>query len=180
MFQRFFNNSASKQSKKQNFFGETSSLFFKGRGRSKINTKADIHSLRAIANKLELQFENDLFELLEPGDIIEVYNKDSMQVYRNLTFHKVYSYDLIDLFIKPRTELFKRDDFFEKQIKNVESEVFKSSTCKPFCLKNIKPHLLKERSSAELRSVFIRLKFMYPLINKISGVNYVVLVSRTD
>lgn len=143
-------------------------------------TSKDCQMLRAFTNKLGLRFDDKLLEFLEVGDIIEVYDKNSIQVFRNHMFHDVYSHSLIDLFTKPRSELFNRNDFFEKQISEIEAEVFQSKTSNIFTLKHIKPHLIEEINSLELKCINISLQFMYPLLNKFSITEYTVLVSRVN
>jgi len=58
--------------------------------------------------KLELRFSSDLFEYITNQNIVELYNRDNVQIFRNFDFFRVTSYTLEDLLCRPWVELFAR------------------------------------------------------------------------
>lgn len=61
-------------------------------------------------SKCALTVPSDLIGNLNDEDLIEVYDQNLNQVFRNLRFFSVSSYSLIDLLHKPLPELFERHD----------------------------------------------------------------------
>ena len=54
--------------------------------------------------------DSDLFTRIEEDEIIEIYNLDHIQIFRNLPFFEYCSYTLEDLYARPWHQLFLRDE----------------------------------------------------------------------
>lgn len=54
--------------------------------------------------------DSDMFNMIADDDIVEVYNLENIQVFRNFAFFKYCSYTLEQLFSRPWHELFVRED----------------------------------------------------------------------
>lgn len=57
-----------------------------------------------------LKPSSDLFSYVTDDQLIEIYNMDHVQIFRNFKFFELVSYTLEDLFCRPRFELFHRPD----------------------------------------------------------------------
>lgn len=82
-----------------------------------VETVAGGWSLRDDAQVLWRMFKalrvhpcGELMNAFDPGDVIEIYDTDFTQVYRNLAFFSVCSYTLDELLSRPFFELFRRDE----------------------------------------------------------------------
>jgi len=58
--------------------------------------------------KFNFVFSSDLFQYIQDDNIIEVYDRDNVQIFRNFHFFDVSSYTLEDLICRPWTDLFLR------------------------------------------------------------------------
>lgn len=60
--------------------------------------------------KLKLHPPSDLMEQIRDDEVIEIYNSDFVQVFRNMRFFEICSYSLDDLLCRPFWELVNRED----------------------------------------------------------------------
>jgi PAS domain-containing protein len=60
--------------------------------------------------KMRLVPLSDVFDHIRPGDVIEIYNEDSVQVFRSFSFFKLISYTLEELFVHEWWELYRRPE----------------------------------------------------------------------
>lgn len=105
---------------------------------------------------------HDLFSKLEAGDIIEFYNLDSIQFFRNLRFFEICSYSLEELHCSEWWELFRREDAVNRQIYEATLKIFsgqEGGTFQP----NIQRHVLEEKASECLFRMDVDVKFLSPL-----------------
>lgn len=58
--------------------------------------------------KFNLHFPSDLFDFINDENVIEIYNRDNIQIFRNFNFFDVTSYTLEDLLCRPWVDLFSR------------------------------------------------------------------------
>ena len=58
--------------------------------------------------KFNMIFSSDLFQYITNDNVIEVYDRDNVQIFRNFHFFDVSSYTLEDLICRPWTDLFLR------------------------------------------------------------------------
>lgn len=79
--------------------------------------------------KLNLVFSSDLFQYIHDKNVIEIYDRDNVQIFRNFHFFDVSSYTLEDLLCRPWTDLFHRA--------NGEHTQSIIETCKKFYTKEL-------------------------------------------
>lgn len=144
------------------------------------NLNDDKTLLWAVLKKLNLRFDGDLFSNLEEDDVIEIYRNDNIQVFRNFRFHQICSYNYSDLFIRRWDELFQRDNFVTKQIQNAAFKIFSGEANGRLDLDNIVPHHLQEAHSPKLYLLDMKMRFFYPLKNKLGQVEYGLAVSKVN
>ncbi|QDK38304.1 hypothetical protein [Bdellovibrio sp. NC01] len=126
--------------------------------------------------KLGLTPKSDLFSLIKDDDIIEIYNGESRQVYRNLRYYDFCSYSIEELYSLEWWNLFSRDDgeitrkLFEESNKLLTGEV------EGHIFSETKEHVVTELASAELLSNKYRAKLLSPLtVNKTAQAFMVVI-----
>lgn len=72
--------------------------------------------------RLNLIFPSDLFSFIDNSNIVEIYDRDNIQIFRNYNFFDVVSYTLEDLLCRPWPELFARvnNEHTDKLLKTCE------------------------------------------------------------
>jgi hypothetical protein len=134
--------------------------------------------LWTILKELNVSCDPEVFEVLDKDSIIEVYNADDIQVYRNQKFHEVFNYDFITLFSSKRKDLFSRNEFFDKQIDQALSISFSMSESEIIDLTKIRPHAVNQKLADQPSSLLVSINFICPLINKLNVAEYSVLVYK--
>jgi hypothetical protein len=95
-------------------------------GKSLANAKAMTwYALR----KFNLHFPSDLFDFIKDENVVEIYDRDNIQIFRNFRFFDVTSYSLEDLLCRPWVDLFARI--------NMEHTMSIINTCNKFYTKEL-------------------------------------------
>jgi len=123
----------------------------------------------------------ELFNYIEESDIIEVYRYDQIQVFRNLNFHDVCSYELPELFIYPWDQLFYRPNHITQQIADGAKAVFSGEHNGILDLESlVGEHPICETFSPKRHKLKMCFKYFYPLRNKTNQVEYLVALSKVQ
>lgn len=122
---------------------------------------------------------DDLFSCIEDSDVIEVYRSDGIQVFRNLNFLDICSYELPELFVYPWHELFYRHPKHVKMIADGAVLMFSGKQRGLLDLEPFGAHFIYEVFSPKKFKLKIGLKYLYPLRNKSGQVEYAVALSKT-
>jgi len=144
-------------------------------------SKKESQMLWSALKELKLRFDDVIFDLIEENDIIEIYDKNQMQRYRNPYFHSIYDFSLLELFSKTRSELFAYEKSMKKEILKNEKSAFSSSTSIVFDLSMIKPQQTNPQYQIvnNQASQIVRLRFMLPLFEyNTSEASHILLVSK--
>ena len=120
--------------------------------------------LEVCANKLGIVFDPNVYNTVTNDHIIEVYNEDLIQIYRNLSFFNLCSYNLLDLLSHEYYELYERS----VQVNTQLFEVIKVLNSRPYNLEpisltHIAPHVMREKFSDEQKSFIIQFQTMHPV-----------------
>lgn len=116
--------------------------------------------------KLGLTPPSDLFGHLTDEDIIEIYDLEGRQIYRNFCFYKHCSYSLEELYSVEWWYLFSRDsaitEFLMEEVQKVYQDEFSG-----IYFSQSGKHLVKELISVDRLSNYYRAKVFSPLyLNK--------------
>lgn len=136
--------------------------------------------LWAVFKKLNLNFDDEIFENLEDDDIVEIYRNDGIQIFRNFNFHNISSYRYPELFTYRWDQLYKRDDFFTKQIMTAVGKIFSGEVTSKMDLGFIRLHKMEETNSPLNYSMQMKQRFFYPLKNKDGEPQYVLAASKVQ
>lgn len=126
--------------------------------------------------KMGLKANFDIFEHIGPTDIIEIYNYQNVQVYRNLFFFQICSYSFDELLSIPWWQLFRRDDQVSQLIFANGSAIFRKDI-NEWIAPEIPEHLLEEIASTEMLKMNVKIKLMAPLVNK-TGEIYCLVIEK--
>jgi PAS domain-containing protein len=132
--------------------------------------KAEGIRLAMAANEFGLAIiDADILSKIEDGDVVEIYDSQGRQIYRNLMFCKFSSYSLLDVAVNSWEELYERPLFSLEGIRDRVIEQFSTQvTTRPY---GIEDHILKEKFIySKVRKTFMmRMKFISPLADQITG-----------
>lgn len=107
--------------------------------------------------------KQDVFNIVAPDDVIEVYNLQGVQLYRNVGFFKVCSYNLLDLSVQPWDMLYDKPTHVIEATHNVIHRLFDSGDDPiPY---GIGTYLQKEKFefADSLKTLKVTPKFIVPL-----------------
>jgi hypothetical protein len=141
---------------------------------SKYDLRDEERLLGHAGRRLGLIFSENLFDYIQSGDIIEIYNMEFKQIYRNLALFDICSYSLIELLSYEFYELYERsaqvNDFI---IKGVHELLNRPFSLDPIPLDHIPRHLMREKFSVEKVTSHIEFKWLFPIYkwpNEFAGV----------
>lgn len=114
--------------------------------------------------KLGLKPTSDLFSFIEDGDLIELYDRDNRQLYRNFAYYDYCSYSLEELYSLEWWKLFERDPLISEQIMNEGIQVLASTEHKSIISKTPK-HIVREIQSMGRLTNTYQLKVLSPVFS---------------
>lgn len=145
-----------------------------------ISVKDDAGLLTFAARQMRLSLEDDLINKIEPGDLVEVINKDGVQLYRNFNFFNYSNYSIVDLVTYPWYELYERSSSITDYLMDCVARISRNETQFVDLTESLAPYTLKELLT-EGKSVFkIREKFLAQMRHWPSGEVYILCVKRVE
>lgn len=124
---------------------------------------------RAAADvKMKILDEN-IFNLINDGDVVEIYDRKGRQIYRNLTFCKLSSYNLLDVAVNTWQDLYERPS---NTIDTIMSRVMEVMTTPALTIPyGMEKHIVRERLVfAKKQKVFLMdMKYLSPLADLATG-----------
>jgi PAS domain-containing protein len=115
--------------------------------------------------RLGLTPANDLFDKLEDGDVVEIYDRDENQIYRNLQFFRVSSYTFEDLMHYRLHELFGRPlwDMLKllRELRSARSPKFRGTMTSCLAEYEVREKLSQRRYRARIKH-----KYFSPLLDQ--------------
>ncbi|MBS1969024.1 MAG: hypothetical protein JSU04_01885 [Bdellovibrionales bacterium] len=112
--------------------------------------------------KLGLSPQSDFLDRIESGDIVELYNEEQVQLFRNLEFFDICSYTIEELFCIQWWRLFRRDEAVSKSIVQLVSDLFQRKY--PNGVSGPLPqHLVVESISRDKFKMDFYMKYIGPL-----------------
>ena len=112
--------------------------------------------------------EGEDFSFLKQGWVVEIYNLDMIQVYRNYEFFRQCSYDLYTILVNEWHALYERNSQITASIFSNIDRVMKGEVeTTPFL--NMPDHTLKERYLSHNKIFHSSPKYLTPLFDKNTG-----------
>ena len=132
--------------------------------------------------RLGLIPQEDIFDKLDKSDVIEIYDKQSIQLYRNLNFFDLVSYSLDDILNRPWWDLYERDPKVTEKLFEIGAGVLSGRTPYTVNVAKIVPkHLVVDIGSEDPLQTLSQTKYFSPLKSKentIEGFIHVFSVER--
>lgn len=127
-------------------------------------TGDDKYFLKMCADRLGLIFDKTAYDEIRSGDVIEIYNTDLIQVFRNFEFFDVCSYTLLDLLTNEFYELYERGQLINQGLFSAISTLSsRPYNMEAIDLTNLPQHLLQEKFSVDQLRSLVQFKKMYPV-----------------
>lgn len=115
----------------------------------------------------------DLLDYIDEEDVIEVYNSEFLQVFRNFRFMELCSYSVLDTFSHSWSELFVRPKTVDETLGTIGFQIFSSQIDKTIPVQ-VEDHYLFEIFSEDMHYFKIKQKFASPIFNEQKVVGGVV------
>jgi hypothetical protein len=126
--------------------------------------KDDRYFIELCAKRMGLIFDKGVYDMLKTGDVVEIYNVDLIQVFRNFAFFDVCSYTLLDLINYEFFELYDRSQLINHYILEATATISKRGyDLSPLSLQHVPKHLLQEKFSQDKLTSMVQFKWMYPV-----------------
>lgn len=120
--------------------------------------------LKVCAQKLQIRFHENVFNKMTNQDIVEIYDINLVQIYRNIGFFNLCSYSLLDLLSYEFYALYERSLQVNSWLMEAGRELYrKRNSFEPLSLQHIPKHFMREIFSEEKFSFMIEFKEMYPV-----------------
>lgn len=124
----------------------------------------------AAANEFGMQvLDPRITESLSDGDVVEIYDSEGRQVYRNLTFCRLSSYSLLDVAVNTWQELYERPVASLESIMDQVVEMLSTNALTQSY--RVETHVLREKFiySRQKKTFLIQMKFISPLVDIETG-----------
>lgn len=129
----------------------------------------EIARLRWALNQFGLKpMNNDVFNVITLDDVIELYNIQGIQLYRNMRFFKVCSYNLLELSVHPWEVLYDKPTHVIESTQKVIERLFETGNVVPY---SIPTYLQKEKYefAKSLKTLQVTPRYIVPLYDAVSG-----------
>lgn len=112
-----------------------------------------------------LYFNEDVYKILEPGDVVEFYNLNHTQIFRTFNYFEYTSYTIEDIYCRPWFTLYERDENVTQKIIEMATPVFTGENLGVVFL-DVGTHLITERSSLEKLQLRNKGNWVAPLFDE--------------
>lgn len=136
-----------------------------------------VQSAWRLIRKIGLIPPSNLMSMLNETEVIEIYDLDLNQIYRNLNFFSVSSYTFEDLMHRPFAELFGRPDHITNALLGEAASAFSGKRREAF-MSSLPVHFGEELRSQKRYVAKIEQRVISPLFNQ-TGHTLAVLASAT-
>ena len=128
----------------------------------------ELECLEHALNTFKLKSLGEDTNFIEENDIIEIYNNQGIQIWRNFELLKLSPYDLLTLLMYEWYVLYERSKIINQKIMDRIQYLISlnNSSATPM---QIEKHTMKAKSAEEELVVSINLKYFKPLFSKING-----------
>lgn len=129
---------------------------------------------------LGLTPSSDLFHYIEEDSVIEIYNAENIQIFRNLKFFEFCSYTLDDIFCRPWPSLYRRVEALTEEILTLKDRIYAENRLKTYKVDHIPPHEVQEVDSAFRYKIKTEGKYVSTLFDSSKRIKAVVVVENAS
>jgi hypothetical protein len=122
-----------------------------------------------VIKELGLRPCSDLFNKIQPNDVIEIYNTDFIQIFRNFAFFSICSYSLEEIFSYEWRELYERDPVITGKLAELAFSLLSGDVKTTIPILGIGDHQLTEVFSPSRHKMVVNHSYLSPLFGKSKG-----------
>lgn len=144
------------------------------------NVKVERHNLSLVwwaLQRLGLRPGSDLFTELKNNDLIEIYNKNSVQLFRTFNMFGCISYSIEEVFSHTWWELFRHDEHVMQQMLKA-TEIITKQEVRSTVFLGTPPHEVEERFSPRRRKAVLDMRLFAPLFDQNGRIGGYVVASK--
>jgi hypothetical protein len=131
---------------------------------SGLDLRDDQLLLKAYLTETGFIYDRGIFDNISRGDVIEIYTKDQIQIFRNLAFMDLCNYTLLDLLSYDPYELYERSEKVKQYLMEVVNIVAnRPRSTLPIEMSHVPSHVLREKFSDQRLTSSVQFKWVYPL-----------------
>lgn len=120
-----------------------------------------------ILNFLKFSTPNEFLNSITDKDIVEIYNPDGIQIFRNLKFYETTTYSLSDLLAHEWHELYYRSSKITEKLMGFAQQIFENDSNEiVYEMNEVPVHLIKEIKASPIQLCEIRFKKIAPVIDR--------------
>lgn len=124
-----------------------------------VSVEAEGHCLKTVQDLFNICIGEDVPTSISKGDIVEIYDLEAIQVYRNLNFFRTTNYNLMDIAAHTWMELWDRSSMVQEKIVAGVGRALNAKDDKPIPF-DVPLHLLKERAFGMTQALAVHLKYI--------------------
>jgi len=118
----------------------------------------------ATVRRLGLRPVSDFLAEVQASDVIEIYDRNFVQLFRSFNFFKLSGYTLDEVLCRPSLELFRRDPAQTRALLDAAKALFEAA--KPATTRLFGPlYVIEERASRARRRLLVQDKLAAPLFD---------------
>lgn len=129
----------------------------------------DIDTLKFALDNFKFRITDDDYSFIEEGDLIEIYNIDNIQIWRNLALLEINVFDLLTVLTEQWFDLYERSEEVTKVIIEKATRVLLDEKITTRVPCDVPTHALKAKSDVEEATVIVRFKWFVPLFHQVTG-----------
>lgn len=131
---------------------------------SGFNLRFDRDLIRTFLKQMNFIYDESLIEQINDGSVIEIYNPENSQIFRNLRMLDICSYSLLDLLTYDPFELYDRSENVIGQLVDLSAKLAaRPYDLSPVDLHYVPKHLVREIFSPRKVAVEVQFRIAYPL-----------------
>ena len=120
-----------------------------------------------ILSFLKFTAPEDFLNSITEKDIVEIYDNEGIQVFRNLKFYETTTYSLSDLLTHEWHELYYRSSKITEKLMGFAKQIFENPSNEiVYEMNDVPVHLIKEIKASPIQLCEIRFKKIAPVIDR--------------
>lgn len=137
-------------------------------GRTGFSKQSEVASLKRALSRADLRLADDhFFDVIDEGDIIEVFSIEGVQLYRSWSSYQYCSYSALELKLYDWDELYMRPSWVAKTLWEMLPQVLMPGA--KTLAYDIPEYVMTERLHKQKRALLFKMKYVSPLVSISEG-----------
>lgn len=142
-----------------------------------VDLSRNVDFLKYSCTRLAIRPSRRFLETVTEEDLIEIYNPEGVQVYRNFRFFEISGYSLLDLLTNDWSTLYERSTSIEAHMQKAVMRVFQDQ--EDFFQAEVPTHLMRERFSTHRQINTLEFRYVGATYSDQDQINGLICSSRS-